>query len=289
MDDEISSEVHIEESHKVGKSWHRKVVAFLDHTHANTATVASRVCCAPVSPRPCPRAQASRREYLPSQRERQSFVCTSVERVALVSCQVVPHQTIIMPPRGSPTTRGAGKKATPQELVQKTVISGEMNVMETELAETKAALAEALAAQGKLLSRAEGERLQNQVKQHETKRSQAMEESREALKKCSDMAQELAAERAKNIKLLEVQQREREQAEKMRTAFAGIISALRGSDLIPAATAEASVTSSAPNPANAPAPAIVPTATAPEAAPSPAPEAMPDAPPTAIEEEVLAA
>ena len=150
-----------------------------------------------------------------------------------------------------------------------------MSMMETELAETKAALAEALAAKGKLLSLADGEKLQKQVKHHETMRSQAIEESREALKKCNDMAQALAAERAKCIQLLEEQHREREATGKMRSAFTSFISLMNdvSPDLIPAAAtmpAVAAVSSPSTTPPKIPE-AVAPTPQSSEAAPSPDP------------------
>jgi hypothetical protein len=130
-----------------------------------------------------------------------------------------------MPPR-SPTTRGAGKKATPQELEQRArqaVWTNEMSMIDTELDETKMALADALAAKGKLLSVADGEKLQTQIKLHETMRSQAVEEARDALKKCSAMALELATERAKCIALHEAAMRDRDSAGKLRLVLAPLM------------------------------------------------------------------
>ena len=130
-------------------------------------------------------------------------------------------------PGRSPTTRGgAQKKATPQELDQRArqlVWTNEVIMMETELAETKAALADALAAKGKLLSVADGDKLQMQAKQHESMRTQAVEEARNALKKCSDMAEELATERARSLALHEELQRDRASAVKMRAALAPLM------------------------------------------------------------------
>jgi hypothetical protein len=149
-------------------------------------------------------------------------------------------------PARSPTTRGgAQKKATPQELVVRGVWTNEMAMVEAELAETQAALASELAAKGKLLSVADGERLQLQVELHEKMRAQAVEEARDALKKCSDMAQELATERAKALQLHEALQRDRASAVKFRAALGPLV-ALVGDiypDLLPNVSVPEVVTS----------------------------------------------
>lgn len=180
-------------------------------------------------------------------------------------------------PARSPTTRGAGKKATPQELEQRArqlVWTNEISMMDTELAETKAALADALAAKGKLLSVADAERLQTQLKQHETMRSQAVEEARDALKKCSDMAFELATERSKCIALHEAAQRDRESAVNMRAALAPLM-ALVGDmypDLLPkVAAAGMNRNAKSEMVLETTNPSVQSDATAPSAAPAPAP------------------